>query len=172
MADFIRPAAKAALWKYREALFALCVAGGGLWLVVIGFGVVPWIGGAFLLLGGALLVAGVQRARFRQGDDGPGFVQITERRLTYYGPLNGGVIDVADIISVSFDPTGYPAPYWLLMGPENRQIAVPITAKGAEALFDTFAVLPGMQTEALLRVLEAPPDQRVVIWSRPGHLLH
>lgn len=171
MAEFIRPEAKATLWKYREALFALGVAAFGIWVIVIGHGVVPWIGAVFVLLGAVLLVAGVQRARFRQGDNGPGVVQITERRLTYFGPLNGGGIDVGDIMSVGFDPTGHPAPYWVLRDPQNAEIAIPVSAKGAEMLFDTFALLPGMQTDAVLQVLETPPNQRVVIWSRSGHIL-
>ncbi len=172
MADFIRPEAKATLWRFREVILALFVFSLGLWLVLIGFGVVPWVGVALIIASAVLLIAGLQRARFRQGDDGPGLVQITERRLAYFGPLNGGVIDVVDIVSLQFDPSGHPAPYWVLTGPENREIAVPITAKGAEALFDTFSLLPGMRTERLLNVLDHPPDQRVVIWARQGHLLH
>ncbi|MEL6571730.1 MAG: hypothetical protein AAFQ64_08740 [Pseudomonadota bacterium] len=172
MAEFIRPEAKATLWRWRDVIVAFVVAGLGLWLVLRGFGFVPWIGGAFLVLGVVLGVTGVQRARFRQGDDGPGVVQITERRLAYFGPLNGGVVDIGDISALAFDPEGHPAPYWIVTGPENREIAVPINAKGAEALFDTFALLPGIRTEKLLGVLDQPPDQRVVIWSRPRHLLH
>lgn len=172
MADFIRPEAKATLWRFRDVFASLAVIGLGLWMMWRGFGFVPWIGAAFIVLGAILLVAGLQRARFRQGDDGPGVVQITERRLAYFGPLEGGVMDIADVSMLSFDPNGHPAPYWVLTGPEDRTISVPITAKGAEALFDTFALLPGMRTEKLLKVLDTPPDQRVVIWSRPKHLLH
>ncbi|MEL6640764.1 MAG: hypothetical protein AAFP98_05550 [Pseudomonadota bacterium] len=172
MADFIRPEAKATLWRFRDVIAAISVLALGLWLVLRGFGFVPWIGGAILVFGVVLLIAGIQRARFRQGDDGPGVVQITERRLAYFGPLEGGVMDIADISMLTFDPNGHPAPYWVLTGPEDRSISVPITAKGAESLFDTFALLPGIRTDELLKVLDSPPDQRVVIWSRPRHLLH
>ena len=172
MADFIRPEVKAAAWRFRDIIAALAVSGIGLWLVLAGRGFLPWLGWIFVALGAVLLVASIQRTRFRRGDDGPGVVQIAERRLAYFGPLDGGVMDIADIRMLSFDPAGYPAPHWVIAGPENREIAIPTTAKGAEALFDTFSGLPGIKTEALLDVLESPPNQRVVIWSRPRHLLH
>lgn len=172
MADFIRPELKAAAWRLRDVLTAVCICGLGAWLVYGGRGVLPWLGWIFLALGVALLIAGIQRTRFRQGDDGPGVVQITERRLAYFGPLDGGVVDINDISMLAFDPGGHPAPHWVITGPENRQIAIPTTAKRAELLFDTFSSLPDIKTERLLAVLSDPPDQRVVLWSRPRHLLH
>jgi len=172
MADFIRPEVKAAAWRFRDIIAAGLIGGLGLWLIYHGRGFLPWLGWIFLALGAVALVAGVQRTRFRQGDDGPGVVQITERRLAYFGPLDGGVMDINDISTLAFDPGGHPAPHWVITGPENRDIAIPTTAKGAEALFDTFSSLPGIKTDKLLGVLSEPPDHRVVIWSRPHHLLH
>jgi len=171
MSDFIRPEVKALAWRFRDVIVAGFVAAWGLWLAVTGLGIVPWIGYALIALGAILLLAGFQRARFRQGSDGPGVVQITERRLAYFGPLDGGVMDIADVTKLVFDPSGHPAPHWVLTGPEAREIAIPTTASGAELLFDTFSSLPGMQTEKMLGVLSDPPDQRVVIWSRPSRLL-
>lgn len=171
MADFIRPEAKAALWRWRDVAVALAVGLLGVWIALTGFGIVHWLGYALIVIALGLFVAGVQRVRFRQGSDGPGVVQITERRLAYFGPLNGGVVDIADVSRLSFDPQGYPAPYWVLTGPEGREIAIPTTAKGAEALFDVFSALPGMRTETMLRVLSDPPAQRDVIWQRPRDLL-
>lgn len=172
MSDFIRTEAKATMWRFRDVIGGAVVLCLGGWMVWQGFGFVPWLGVITMALGVALFVTGLQRARFRQGDDGPGVVQITERRLAYFGPLQGGVMDIEDVSMLAFDPSGHPAPYWVLTGPENREIAVPITAKGAEALFDTFAVLPGMRTDKLLAVLNTLPAEKVVIWSRPRHLLH
>lgn len=171
MSDFFRPEAKATLWRWRDVIVAGAVGLLGLWLTLTGFGIVLWLGIAFLLMAVGLLIAGLQRVRFRQGSDGPGVVQITERRLAYFGPLSGGVMDITDILRLTFDPSGHPAPYWVLTGPDAREIAIPITAKGAEALFDTFSSLPGIRTEKLLRVLSDPPAQRDVIWQRPRDLL-
>jgi hypothetical protein len=171
MADFFRPEAKALIWRFRDVWGALSVLGLGIWWAITGLGFVQWLGFAIAALGAMLLVAGVQRGRFRQGSDGPGIVQITERRLAYFGPLDGGVMDINDLSRLSFDPTGHPAPYWILTGPEEGDIAIPTTATGAEALFDAFSSLPGIQTEKMLGVLSDPPEHRVVIWSRPVHLL-
>lgn len=171
MSDFFRPEAKATLWRWRDVIAAGAVGVLGLWLSVTGLGIVQWLGFACLIMAVGLLIAGLQRGRFRQGSDGPGIVQITERRLAYFGPLNGGVMDITDISRLTYDPSGHPAPYWVLTGPEAREIAIPITAKGAEALFDTFSALPGMRTEKMLRVLSDPPAQRDVIWQRPRDLL-
>jgi hypothetical protein len=172
MSDFFRPEAKAAIWRFRDVIIGGAVGLLGVWLALAGRGFLPWLGYIFLILAVVLLVAGFQRARFRQGNDGPGVVQITERRLAYFGPLDGGVMDLTDISMLAFDPDGHPDPHWLITGPENREIAIPTTARGAEALFDTFSALPGMRTDKLLGVLSTRPDQRVVIWSRPRHLLH
>jgi hypothetical protein len=171
MADFFRPEAKALIWRFRDVWGALSVLGLGIWWAITGLGFVQWLGFAIAALGAMLLVAGVQRGRFRQGSDGPGIVQITERRLAYCGPLDGGVMDINDLSRLSFDPTGHPAPYWILTGPEEGDIAIPTTATGAEALFDAFSSLPGIQTEKMLGVLSDPPEHRVVIWLRPVHLL-
>ena len=172
MADFFRPEAKATIWRLRDVWGALAVLGLGLWWSWTGLGFVQWLGYAIAVLGAVLLVAGIQRGRFRQGSDGPGVVQITERRLAYFGPLDGGVMDINDLSRLSFDPSGHPAPYWVLTGPEARDLSIPTTATGAEALFDVFSALPDLKTEKLLSVLSDPPDHRVVIWSRPVHLLH
>lgn len=172
MADFIRPEAKATLWRFRDVIVAVAVGALGLWLIWRGFGVVQWLGYAVVLVGAVLLVTGLQRARFRQGDDGPGVVQITERRIAYFGPLNGGVVNLEEVSMLGYDPTSHPSPTWILTGPEDRQIAVPINASGAEALFDTFVLLPGIRTDQLLKTLENPPERQIVIWSRPRHLLH
>ena len=171
MADFFRPEAKATIWRFRDVWGALAVLGLGAWWAATGLGFVQWLGYIIAGLGVVLLIAGIQRGRFRQGTDGPGVVQITERRLAYFGPLDGGVLDIADMSRLSFDPTGHPAPYWVLTGPEARDLSIPTTATGAEALFDVFSALPDLKTEKLLGVLSDPPDHRVVIWSRPVNLL-
>jgi hypothetical protein len=171
MAEFFRPEAKALIWRFRDVWGALVVLALGVYWAITGLGFVTWLGYIIAAVGVMLLVAGVQRGRFRQGSDGPGIVQITERRLAYFGPLSGGVMDINDLSRLSFDPTGHPAPYWVLTGPEADDIAIPTTATGAEALFDTFSSLPGIKTEAILGVLSDPPEHRVVIWSRPVHLL-
>ena len=44
MSDFMRPEARASLWRWRETLTGLVLAGIGLWWVLGSFGIVRWIG--------------------------------------------------------------------------------------------------------------------------------
>lgn len=171
MADFFRPEARAVIWRWRDVIVACCIMTLGLWWAWGSFGILRWLGAALTVFGAVLIFTGFQRARFRQGAGGPGVVQLDERRLSYFGPLSGGMIALEDISKLEFDPFGHPAPHWVVTGPELAQIAIPTTAEGAEALFDVFAGLPGIRTEALLTVLSRTPDTRVVIWERVRPLL-
>jgi hypothetical protein len=130
------------------------------------------MGFAMAALGAVLVFTGIQRGRFRQGAGGPGVVQIVERRIGYFGPLTGGAMDLDELTKLELDPTAHPDPHWILTGVELQSIAIPITAKGAEVLFDAFASLPGIKTEQMLSVLSRTPDRRVVIWSQARPLLH
>ncbi|MEL6681432.1 MAG: hypothetical protein AAFQ09_02160 [Pseudomonadota bacterium] len=172
MADFFRPEVRAFLWRWREVFFASAVMLLGLWWALGGAGITVWLGYIFIAIGLGWAVAGFQRARFAQDGDGPGVVQVRERRLAYFGPLDGGVMDVDDLSKLELDPRSHPDPSWILTGIEGQRIAIPINAKGAELLFDVFAALPGIKTETVLDVLSRTPDARVTVWSKTKPLLH
>ena len=172
MADFIRPEVRAVFWRWREVILAGVVLLLGIWWVLTGVGINQWLGFIFAAIGIAWGVAGVQRVRFAQDGDGPGMVQIRERRLTYYGPLDGGVIDVEDLAKLEIDPTSHPEPSWILTGIDGHRLAIPINAAGADDLFDVFAALPDIKTNTVLDVLSRTPDARVTVWNRVKPLLH
>lgn len=172
MDDFLRPEVRALLYRWREVLLAGALLLWGLWWVLTGTGITTWLGYIFSLIGIGWGVAAMQRARFAQGDDGPGVVQIRERRLAYFGPLDGGIMDVADLSRLEIDPTSHPDPSWILTSIEGQVLAIPINAKGAEGLFDVFAALPDIKTHVVLDVLSHTPDARVTVWSRVRPLLH
>lgn len=165
MADFLRPAARAALWRWREIIAGLAVAALGLWWGITAFGITRWLGWVMLAGGVTLIWTGWQRLRFARGGGGAGVVQIDERRLAYFGPLTGGVIDLDDLARLVLDPTGKPA-HWLLTGTGGQSLTIPVDAEGADQLFDLFAALPGIRTERMLDVLARTPDARVTIWAR------
>ena len=173
----IRPAAAAALKRWQEALIGLGVSLlGAYWAFFTGGGLLHWIGYFVLLLGAALIITGIQRARFRTGDDGPGVVQVVERRISYFGPLSGGIVDLEALEALSLDPTSEP-PVWLLMAPGQPRLEIPLTAKGADLLFDAFATLPGIRTEHMLRQMQDRAAHSVVIWRAASvrdaaHRLH
>ena len=168
----IRPELRAALWRWRETLTGLAVVAFGLWWLGTFFSPVAWIGWAFLALGTALAAAGWQRARFRTAGQGPGVVQVVERRLGYFGPLTGSAVDIDGISRLELDPDAHPAPHWIVTAIDGTRLEIPINATGADALFDAFSTLPGIRTETLLDVLSRTPDARVTVWSRSRPLLH
>ena len=172
MSDFLRPEARAVLWRWREVIGALCALAFGVWLALGSFGIMRWIG-IVLMLGAAIfVVAGVQRARFRQAGAGPGVVQVAERRLVYMGPLTGGQMDIADLTRLELDPTGHPAAHWILTGTGGQLLAIPVNAENAESLFDLFASLKDIKTQAMLDALDHTPDVRVTVWEKTPILLH
>lgn len=163
--SFIRPEARAALWRWREVLVAALVGLLGLsWIAGPG-GLLAWVGAALLLASGALLVIGLQRARFRTGAGGPGVVLVDEGQITYLGPLTGGSVAAAEIERLALDPTGKPA-HWVLDRAGQTPLRVPVNAEGADALFDVFATLPGLRTERMLAELRGEAAHPVVIWER------
>ena len=172
MTDFFRPEVRAFFLRWREVLFAGAVLALGLWWVLTGYGFNMWLGYIFCAIGIIWGIAGVQRVRFAQDGGGAGVVQIRERRLGYFGPLDGGVIDVADLSRLEIDPSSHPDPSWVLTSIEGTQLSIPINAKGAEDLFDVFAALPDIKTATVLDVLSRTPDARVTVWSRVKPLLH
>ena len=172
MADFFRPEARAFFWRWREVLLAGVVLALGAWWALTGIGINQWLGYIFCIIGTGWGIAGVQRARFAQDGNGPGVVQIRERRLAYFGPLDGGVMDVADLSRLEMDPTSHPAPSWVLTGIDGQRLAIPVNATGAEDLFDVFTTLPDIKTATVLAVLSRTPDARFTVWSRAKPLLH
>lgn len=166
--SLVRPEARATLWRWREALVGAAVLGLGLWWGLGGTGLLPWIGGAVGVAGAALVLAGVQRARFRPGSGGPGVVQVDEGRIAYFGPLTGGAVALSELGAVAFDPTGRPG-HWVLSQPGQPDLHVPLNAEGAEALFDAFAALPGFQTERMLAAMARRGPQPLPIWRRADH---
>ncbi|PSL18914.1 hypothetical protein [Shimia abyssi] len=168
--SFIRPEARAALMQWREVLIGGAVAVLGFWWAS-GFGLLQWLGFALIAVGVVLILTGIQRGRFRSGRGGPGVVQVDEGEVTYYGPLNGGSVAMADLMRLELDGGSRPA-VWVLTQAGVQPLQIPVNAEGADGLFDAFATLPGLKTEAMLAKLKARPNHSVVIWQKPGMLLH
>lgn len=165
--SFVRPEARARLMQWREAIIGGGVLLLGLyWGLFTGGGLLHWIGYAVAIIGALLVAAGIQRARFRLGSGGPGIVQVVEGRISYFGPLTGGVADLGALSQLSLDPTASPA-HWLLYQPGQPPLAIPLTAEGADTLFDAFATLPGLQTERMLARMRDGGQDPVVIWTDP-----
>ena len=170
--SFLRPEAKAQLLRWREALIGGAAALLGLWLLLTSFGL-PFLFGIALALGGGwLAVAGIQRGRFRQGGDGPGVVRVVEGSVTYFGPWGGGVAALDRLAWLELVPAPGAAGLWVLIDEDGQRLEIPVDARGAEALLDLFAALPGLRTGAMLRSLQVPVRERTMIWQRDRLRLH
>jgi ABC-type branched-subunit amino acid transport system permease subunit len=163
--SLIRSEARKVLWRLREVLAGAALIALGLYWVVGMIGILSLVGYAVLALGAGLVALGVQRARFRTGADGPGVVQVDEGQITYFGPLSGGVVAIADLERLTLDQTSTP-PHWVLDQRGQPPVFVPLNAAGAEALFDAYATLPGLRTERMLSELRRSTPHAVVIWER------
>ena len=164
MFDGLRPEARAALLRWRGLGLAVVPLVLGFWWGLTSFGILRWLGWTLVIVGLALGWTAVQRLRFQRGSDGPGVVEIRERQVAYLGPLSGGVVNLDDLSELRLDPTSDPA-HWLLLSP-GQTVAIPVTALGAEALFDLFATLPGIRTGPMLSHLSRLPEAPQIIWQR------
>ncbi|MEL7012828.1 MAG: hypothetical protein AAFO72_06065, partial [Pseudomonadota bacterium] len=70
-----------------------------------------------------------------------------------------------EITRLAYDPSGKPA-HWVLSQPRQEDLYIPVDASGAEVLFDVFTRLPGLKTEQVLRVIEAPSTSVTILWER------
>lgn len=170
--SFIRPEARAALWRWRELLAAALMFLIGLKWAFFSFGFTAVSGWALVVTSLVVAVIGAQRLRFRLGAGGPGVVQVDEGQIAYFGPLTGGAVAASELERLRLDHTARP-PHWLLEQPGQPPLAIPVNAEGNEALFDVFASLPGLRTERMLAELRRGGPHQVVIWernpSRPAH---
>ena len=167
--SFIRPEVRAQIGRWREVLIGLVIVGVGSWLALTSFGARFIVGIALFVGGIALIIAGAQRARFRRGDSGPGIVQIDERRIRYYGPFHGGSVAIAGIRRLDLNAG---RGTWLIWEADPGPLEIPVSAKGADALFDAFGALPGLSTERMLVLLNGSTRETVTVWSREPTRLH
>lgn len=163
--SFIRPEILEAAKRWRETIAGALAGLFGCYLALTGTLAAQLVGSAMVIGGGLLMVAGFQRARFRRSGIGPGVLTLDEGRLTYFGPHEGGVIAVADLTSVDLVIIEDRA-NWLLESAGSASLSVPLTAKGADVLFDVFGGLEGLNTAAMLRAVEDARPGRTLIWAK------
>ena len=164
MADFLRPEARALLLRWREPLLAAALMALGLWWALTSYGLMFWIGWGLVALALAWGFASLQRLRFARGGGGPGVVTIDERRVIYMGPHHGGIAELDLLGRLSLEN----GRLWRLALVTGDILEIPADAEGADALFDVFAALPGLRTEALLSALKARHPGSVTLWTAPG----
>ncbi|EPX83168.1 hypothetical protein ruthe_02785 [Rubellimicrobium thermophilum DSM 16684] len=170
---FLRPAVRATLMQGRETLAGLALMGLSLRLWHGSSGVLRWFAGPGVALGAVLVWTGAQRWRLRArraaAGAGPGVVRVDEGRVEFWGPFGGGFLDLGDLARVDLESREGRA-VWCLLDREGRELAVPVTAAGAEALFDALLGLPGMRAGEMLAALgqEGRAGPPATLWRAPG----
>jgi hypothetical protein len=175
--NLVRPELLAAAERGREVIAALAVSVLGGWLALLGGYFFLPLGGLLASLGIGWTVLSIRRLRFRQAGEAPGIVRVTEAQIAYLGPRVGGFVGLPDLAEIRL-LTLRGRRIWRLRQADGAMLHIPVEADGAEALFDAFATLPGLDTAALVAALgsEVPSDSKVValdgvdrlLWSRKG----
>jgi hypothetical protein len=175
--SFIRPEIIAGLARWGEVIAAGVMAALGLWLALQPGYVLPSIGLILIALGLVWGALAFRRLRFLQAGEAPGIVRVTEAQIAYLGPRIGGFIGLPDLTEIRL-LTLRGRRIWKLRPASGDVLHIPVEAQGADALFDAFAGLPGIDMGALLAALgaEGSGDSRVValnsvdrlLWTRKG----
>jgi hypothetical protein len=176
--SLIRPELLAAAHRWREVIAALALALLGLWTAAQGGYLLTPLGLAVLAIGLGWALTSWRRLRFQQDGEAPGIVRVTEAQIAYYGPRIGGFVGLPELSELRL-LTLRGRRIWKLKQGDGATLHIPVEADGAEALFDAFATLPGIDTAALVAALghDAPAsDSRVIalaevdrlIWARKG----
>jgi hypothetical protein len=175
--SFFRPEITEGLTRWREVIAAGAGAALGLWLIFRPGFVLPGIGLILTLLCLGWAAVAFRGLRFRQPGEAPGIVRVTEAQIAYMGPRIGGFVGLPDLTELRL-LTHRGRRVWKLRAATGEVLHIPVEADGADALFDAFAGLPGMDMAALVAALgaEAPTGSKVValnsidrlIWARKG----
>ncbi|MCA3452473.1 MAG: hypothetical protein INF92_19340 [Rhodobacter sp.] len=160
----IRDDILAAARRWRELIAAGIVALAGLWLM--------WLGGYLLFPVGAVILVlcalwGVQtwrRLRFSQDQGAPGMVEVDEGQVGYLGPAFGGFVALPDLVELRI-LTLQGQRLWRLKQSDGQALLIPVSAAGADRLFDAFASLPGIDSQALVAAAGGKAGDGV-IWRR------
>ena len=176
--SFIRPELLTTAHRWREVIAGAALGAFGLWTATRGGWVLVPLGLALLALGTAWAFTALRRLRFQQDGEAPGIVRVTEAQIAYYGPRVGGFVGLPDLAEIRL-LTLRGRRIWKLKQGDGQLLHIPVESDGAEALFDAFATLPGIDMAALVAALgtDAPAsDARVIalnevdrlLWTRKG----
>ncbi|MDP2063508.1 MAG: hypothetical protein Q8Q63_10970 [Phaeovulum sp.] len=166
--SMLRPEALAWLVRWRELAAAVAVAALGLWLASRGGYVLLPLGTVLVALGVGWVVIALRRLRFARPATLPGWIEIDEGQLGYYGPGIGGFVALRDLSEIRLLVLRG-VPHWRLKQADGQALLIPLAAKGADQLYDAFATLPGIDMARLAAAagasVSAQPTVQV-LWQR------
>ena len=173
----IRPEVMATVARWREVIAAGVLATLGLWVALRGGYLLVPVGAAIIALAMAWGFLAFRRLRFQQEVLAPGWVEVDEGQVGYFGPAFGGYVALPDLIEIRL-LTMRGRRLWRLKQADGQVLLIPVDAAGAERLFDAFGSLPGLGSAALIAALSlggsgaqslpGPDATTRVVWRRGG----
>lgn len=168
--SLIRPEAASALARWREPALAGAILALGAWIMAHGGWFLLLVGGAVALVGAALGLSAIRRIRFARTVSAPGVVEVDEGQIAYLGPQMGGFVSLRELVELRIISVNGRR-HWRLKQADGQALLVPVDAAGAEALYDAYATLPGIDMGRILAALDAgtkAPDAGMPLWRRPS----
>ena len=170
--SFMRPEAAEGLRRWREVLIATLMTALGVHWVLTSFGLFRALGALITILGVTWVVLSVRRARFKQKGGGEGVVIVDEGRVAYFGPQTGGTLAIEGLVSVRMILNDDGSKNWYLLAQDTTPLDIPVNAEGAEALFDVFSNLPGLEMQVVQAALDEPLSEDILLWHAEMRKLH
>lgn len=176
MADFLRPEARAAIKRWREAGIGLVVALLSVQLAMNSSGGRRGLAFAVTLLGVAVFIEGIRRARLPRDGGGAGVVEVDERQISYFGPNGGGAVAVEGLMRIEVRAQrGEQRFDWLFTDMGGDVLTIPSNAEGALAIFDAVSVLKGARIENITVAAAAAgarDGETRTVWKRDRARIH
>ena len=169
--SFVRDDAAATLRKYQEVLLGIVLILIGFWILVSFHGFLRWLSVPLVVLGSVSTWNAWRRTRMKAANNGPGVVEIDERRLSYFGPFGGQSISLNDVTRIQIETTEL-GPFaddmfWLFYtGSELAR--VPSSAQGADAILDALSSFKGADYDAVIRASSSTKRDKFLIWQKQG----
>ncbi|KAB7613970.1 hypothetical protein F9L33_11485 [Amylibacter sp. SFDW26] len=168
--NFIRPNVRAHFAKWSEAYLVALIIIMGIRVLIRGFVIqsiiYEAIGGVTIILGLVLLRGTIQRIQFKRSQKAPGMVDVTEREISYFGPMHGKTVSLESLFKIELRESEAYASVWVLHNSEGDPMIVPTSAKGSDRLFDAFTSLSGVKMDVLVKAVNTVPVHSHVIWER------
>lgn len=164
-----RPEVLNTLSRWQEMAGAVAFGLVGVWIFTFGGWFFQGIGILFVVVGGLTAIIAFRRMQFRREVAQPGIIEVDEGQIRFFGPQGGGFIALREMVELDLilDPKG--ESWWHLREAGGEILTVPVSAAGAEALFDAFATLPGIDMGALSAAVSGrDPAAQMRLWRRDG----
>lgn len=111
-------------------------------------------------------------AQVRKKPESPGIVEVTERRISFLAPTQGGIVELDDLTKLEIMTTDQ-GPYtqdvfWVFWLQDQSTVMIPNNAQGSEKIFDAIDGLPGVSFHKVIAAMGSTENARFTIWEAPS----